>query len=391
MRWITHTLTNVNRYVTIGLFFLPFIFRWSLGSSRAFLGNLRQRPPPQSIPSKASRALNLLFVSAIVALILSFPNPNYASIRNIFEFTGSSFNSSSETILSRLRSLVKDNLSETDILLLSKLGSQSARETYLRYGADSLISCSFCTFENPFTFVIFWIARDVLVPHCLHYLVLGLATSKQLCGIEASRWRIKFVAGGLLIPVLELFYFVARKSDFVTHPEVTPFSLSDRIKTIRLISITIYDGLCAAILYLSATNRLFYKVPTDSERLDEFLGELTTSVENMRAKLRVLLLGRSTIVREKSLRDHDAAYWDTLAVDYGAVDPQKEGVPSSPSLTSFARGREGEILQSKNDDVSESMGRVSVNGQEMAISRLAAEAKDFVDEGTRGLDTALQD
>lgn len=334
--------------------------------------------------------MNLLFISAVVALIASFPNPKSASIRNIFEFTSSPFNSSSETLLTRLLARIQDEPSEAETTLISKLGSQSAREAYLRYGTDSLLSCPFCTYGNPFSFVIFWIARELLVPHCLHYLVLGLATSQHMSGDQASRWRFTFVSGAFLIPLMELSYFVARKSDFTIHPEFTPFSLNDRIKTIRLITITLYDGLCAGILYLSATNRFFYQVPSDAERLDEFLSELCTSVENMRAKLRVLLLGRSTIVREKPLRDHDAAHWDTLAVDYGALDHQNEALSSLVSPTSVNRSREGDALQSENDDDTESMGKVSVNGQEMAISRLAAEAKEFVDDGTRGLETPVQ-
>lgn len=80
-----------------------FILPRALGYYRALKVAYRTRPPPRPLPAKASRSLNVLFVSICIYLWLSLsPTDPWAKQRNVFADTKSRLNIPSELLFSRI-------------------------------------------------------------------------------------------------------------------------------------------------------------------------------------------------------------------------------------------------------------------------------------------------
>lgn len=74
----------------------------------------------------------------------------------------------------------------------------------------------------------------------------------------------------------------------------------------------IFDAACAGLIYLSATNRLFYPSVTPAEQAEQMVSAVTGSVAGAASKLHALNVAKNAIVRDEKLKAQDGKYWSAL-------------------------------------------------------------------------------
>src|SRR5579862_4258949 len=136
------------------------------------------RRPIRPVPLHVSRALNVLFITACLALLSTLP---YFQPENIFVVTQSRLQTPSEVLFTRLQTIRP--LTAQDISLKSKLVSIDSRLLYLTYGPGPLADCLFCNSDAPFSYL-YYAFPSIVIPHILHTAVLGVVTSSLLSGHE---------------------------------------------------------------------------------------------------------------------------------------------------------------------------------------------------------------
>ncbi|KAJ5176396.1 uncharacterized protein N7482_002273 [Penicillium canariense] len=259
-----------------------------------------ESPPPRPIPAGASRALNLLFASIALFLILSLPFNPHAPEPNIFSLTRSRINTPIDVVFQRLSRLRPDSLlTDADVQLRARLTSLGARKVYLTFGPDALVSCQYCSFENLNTYLLYYLPFHVLLPHLLHLLILGLATSAPFAGRESARWRMKFTLAGLALAALDVWV-------------VPPTGLYNLITLLRPLAFTVCDVICSIVVYLSSTNRFFFKPPSQADQLDQAVSAALAMLTGANNKLHAASVTRNAVVRDKALKARDDVYWRTM-------------------------------------------------------------------------------
>lgn len=212
-------------------------------------------------------------------------------------------------------------------------------------------------------------------------LVLGVATSAPFAGREASGWRNKFTLAGLALAAVDLYIVatydpVQSASPAVRAGQVPPSSLYHQITLLRPLAFTIFDGICAALMYLSATNRLvtFSASPvSQAEQIDQMVSTAVSSVSGARAKLHALSVTRNAVVRDKKLKDRDDAYWrDVVSVDAG----------QTLTVTPASVWEEEEVVRA----MSRAMAGQGQGGVDLA--KLGSSAEEYVNGITAGLENA---
>lgn len=200
---------NSHSVKSLLIFFGPVLLPRLITAYRSLRVSISSRPPPCPIPAGANRALNLLFASIALFLVLSLPFNPHAPEPNIFSLTRSRINTPIDVIFHRLSRLRPDGLlTDPDVRLREKLTSLGARKVYLTYGPDALVSCQYCSFEDLNTYLLYYMPFHILLPHLVHLLILGVATSAPFAGREAARWRTKFTLAGLALAALDIWIVV---------------------------------------------------------------------------------------------------------------------------------------------------------------------------------------
>jgi hypothetical protein len=162
--------------------------------------------------------------------------------------------------------------------------------------------------------------------------------------------------------------------------------------TLRPLSICLHDVLAAALVYLSATNRLPFLFPSQSsypstttsdpailkKRQAHLLTQSAVALQTAQAKLRAFSVARSAVVREPALKARDDEYWRAVLGMEGPGDGDGgDGV-----------GVWGE------DEVMEAVARVADEGRATAqdglgcgvdVERVGREAGIFVESVTQWL------
>ncbi|KAI5306602.1 hypothetical protein KEM56_000115 [Ascosphaera pollenicola] len=241
-----------------------------------------------------------------MALVPSLP---LGTSSNIFQLTNSGVNTSTDVLSSRLMQLRPDGLSPEDDLLIAKLRPLLGRYLYLRFGQDALLNCPFCTFEQQWSFYAYWTPVNVLLPHLIHFAVLGVATSLTVAGKEAKRWRTLAIMGGWLLLFGDLVMLVYYQPNWDRATLVPPKSVHEQLRITRMVTFTIYDAILAGLIYLSATNRLFGSKVPDSEKLEQYAFALTTGICKIRAKILAAYAARMSSNKNKRLTLHEYRYW----------------------------------------------------------------------------------
>lgn len=357
------------RFVSLAVLFGPFIVLRILNFYRL---KIAQRPTPRPVPKEASRALNILFVSFALFLFLSLPSNPFAPAPNIFELTNSALGTNNEILFDRLSVLRPAGLTAHDLVLKSTLASQDARNIYLKFGQEAFFSCPFCSVNSYLTNVLFYLPVNVLIPHLLHLLVIGLATSAPIAGRDASTWRSLLGLGGILFAAgdIALTYFYDPYDGYSLG--VQPYSLHCSLYVARFLLFTLYDGLSALLVYLTVTCRLFY---IDSSQAELIEGKLTASAAALilsKARLQALSASRNAIVQDKLLWNQEREYWDAVAS--GKRRDQKLG-----------KKRAGDVWA--DEEVARVVSKVMNGNGDIDVAKMNGDMAEHVAALTEGLES----
>ncbi|KAJ5907928.1 hypothetical protein N7495_000610 [Penicillium taxi] len=373
---------RINSVKSLLVFFAPIIIPRLINAYRSFRVVKATRPPPCHLPTAASRSLNLLFGSIVFFLILSLPFNPHAPEPNVFALTRSRINTPTDVVFQRLARLRPDSiLTDTDTLLREKLTSLGARKAYLTFGPDTVTSCQYCSFDNVNTFFLYYLPFHILLPHLLHLLILGVATSTPFGGRESARWRNKFTIAGLVLAAFDLWTVATydalqSESPAVRAGQLPPTGLYNYITLLRPLAITVSDAVFSLIIYLSATNRFFYKQTSPVDQLDQALSAALTNVNDTNSKLHALNVTRNAVVRDKALKARDDLYWQTM-VNVESPRHAGEGAP----------GHKVEVMNNiwEEEQVARALSRAMAGQGGVDLAQLGIDADNYVSSATADL------
>ena len=262
-------------------------------------------------------SLNIFFISALIALISTLP---YFSPENIFTITSSRLQTPNDVLFTRL-SLARGELTENDNTLRPKLASLDSRLLYLTYGPDVVTHCPFCISDEPFTYF-YYALPSIILPHLLHTLALGLATSSAIAGNYGNRWRSLAAMASILLAISDCYLFGSYdwKANARAHRPEEYSHFYWRMRVFRGICIAVADAFLAGLLWLSSTNRMFVIPPSAAERMETAMRVL----ENARGKLSAVGVVRNAIVRDEGLRRKTEAYWRKEGEITGQIMAERE-------------------------------------------------------------------
>ncbi|KAK2753928.1 hypothetical protein FQN54_007287 [Arachnomyces sp. PD_36] len=370
---------------TLGIFFAPILIPKAIAFYRSFRNSIKQRPPPRPLPDLPGRAITILFATCSVFLFLSIGLPSIWPHYNIFSLTSSRLTTSTELLFRRLDGMFSGRYSPE---LKAKLVTPIARKIYLRFGPDTLLSCSFCSLENPNTFLLYHLPFHVFLPHLVHLFIVGVITSAPVVGEQTSGWRNKFVlvAGGLAL--LDTYYSATiDPTASVKGTNRPPWSLYATATTTRFLAFTLADAIFASLIYVSATNRFFYVPPTAAEQAEAAASTAASTLSAVLGKLRTVGLTRHAVVRDRTLKARDDGYWRTIAEMEKSAMQRREGgeeggVPARPPGSVW---EEREVV----DAIAKVMqGRGEGGGVDFA--QVGVEAEEHVSGATAGLDVGVE-
>ena len=291
---------------TLLIVFGPFLFPRLINlfnTSRAAGRSVPVRPAPK----KVQRALNLLFLSTVVCLVLSLPQ---FAPENIFLKTQSRLQIESNVLFTRLRLLRP--LTDDDERLGEKFAASGTNKLlYLAFGPDSVLNCSWCTTPNGASdtknYLLYSLPK-MLNPHTAHLAVLGLTTS-SLVGPEGSRFRIHATIAGLALLISETWYLATY--DITQNKRAKVLGELDfvhwRMRVLRYVSFALVDAALGVVLWLTSTNRWLAKPESIAQRLES----TTRTAEETLHKLRALGLLNNAVYRDPGLRGVKDEYWKT--------------------------------------------------------------------------------
>ncbi|KAA8649199.1 hypothetical protein EYZ11_003769 [Aspergillus tanneri] len=369
------------------IFFAPILIPRAINFYRSLRVAVSTRPQPRTLPPSAGRALNVLFFATLFFILLSLPFNPHAPGESVFTLTQSRINTPTDVLFNRLARFRPGNtLTESDILLRSKFTSLGARKVYLRFGPDVLTGCQFCTLDNVKTYLLYYLPFYTLLPHLFHMVIVGLVTSAPFAGREAARWRNKFTVAGLALAVIDL-YIVCTRDPVQSAPASVragtqpPSSLYHQITLLRPLVFAIFDGLCACLIYVTATHRFFFMPPSQADQIEQLVSNSLSALSGASSKLHAMSVTRNAVVRDKVLKDRDDAYWRTVvSMSAGRPSSTRVGDDDSPSASTTSIWEEEEVVRAM------SQAMAGEGGVDMA--KLGISATDYVNGVTAGLDDA---
>ncbi|WPG98381.1 Hypothetical protein R9X50_00117100 [Acrodontium crateriforme] len=285
--------------VFFGPLLLPRILTW--------IRSVRNRPKSQikPLPLQTKYALAVLFTSALIAFISTFP---IFAPANIFLQTQSRLQTSTGVLMARLAAL--QPLSSTDERLRVVLDSGlDARLLYLQFGPRVVTECPFVQPGDPDAarIFLFYALPSLLAPHVVHLFVLGAVTSPLLSGREAASWRTLATIAGLLLAAAEV-YSLATHDSRLNARSTRWTDLAFPFWTLRVwrgMGIAGLDAVLGWVIFLQSTNRAFVAPRTPSERV----AESVRALEALLGKTRGLGVVRNGTVRDRVVRGVVERYW----------------------------------------------------------------------------------
>lgn len=367
------------------IFFAPILIPRAINYYRSLRVALASRPQPRPLPASAGRALNVLFFATLLFLLLSLPFNPHAPGESIFTLTRSRINTSTDVLFSRLARYRPGNaLTDADILLRSKFTSVGARKVYLRFGPEALTGCQFCSLDNMNTYLLYYLPFNTLLPHLLHMVIVGVVTSAPFAGREAASWRNKFTVAGLALAAIDL-YVVCTRDPVQSAPASIragihpPSSLYHQITLLRPLAFAIFDGICALLIYVTATNRFFFAPPSQADQVDQLVSNSLSALTGASAKLHATSVTRNAVVRDKVLKDRDDGYWRTVVETQ--ADPGRISTGDS-SVDPSSIWEEEEVVRA----MSQAMG----GHGDVDMAKLGVSAAEYVNGVTVGLDSSAE-
>lgn len=171
---------------------------------------------------------------------------------------------------------------------------------------------------------LYYALPSLAVPHILHLLALGLATSSLVAGKYGNKWRTMAAGIGVGVAAFEVYAYLTYDWQ-VNKRAVQPSEyilFYWRMRTVRGIGMCIADAIMASLLYLSSTNRMFVTPPSVAERTEVALETL----EHARGKINILGIVRNSVARDEGLRRRTEAYWVREGKVMGEVMDEREVV-----------------------------------------------------------------
>lgn len=265
-------------------------------------------------------ALNILFVFAVLALISSLPT---FYPENIFTVTSSRIQTPNDVLFTRLAALRPQGFTtELDDTLRPRLASIDSRCLYLTYGPDVLANCPFCSSDDARSYF-YYALPTLLLPHLLHLIVLGLATS-TVSGYEGNRWRTQAAIIGAVLALGDCYVVGAR--DWKANARTVRAEDLDhfywRMRTIRGLILALVDAGFAGLLWATSTNRLLAVPPAPAERIES----VAKVLESVRGRLSAVGIVRNAVVRDEALRKKTELYWKKEGEVMGEVMDEREVV-----------------------------------------------------------------
>lgn len=245
--------------------------------------------------------MNVLFAFGVITLVSTLP---YFTPSNIFHATDSGIRTSNDVLFARLGALRP--LTPQEEALRGRLESGYKRQVYLHLGPAVVANCSFCTVKEMSSFFYFALPT-IILPHVVHLIVLGFATSRYFSGAEAARWRNAATVVGVVLVSGELYwtqtYDISKNKATFRADELDFFYWRRRL--ITRLSFAVADAALGYLLYLTSTNRLWAQPPSLASRIEAD----TRVLEVVAQKLGMVGHIRNAMYRDRSLRGKVEHYW----------------------------------------------------------------------------------
>lgn len=259
--------------------------------------------PIRTVPPPVSRALGILFVVSLVALISTFP---MFSTENLFIKAQSRIQIPVDVLFTRINAIRPQGLTALDNRLREKLISLESKLLYLKFGPDALANCLFCAAKDPTSYV-YYALPSILAPHIFNVIVLALVTSGLFVGSEGAVWRRFVTLSAVVMASVDLWFLT--QYDHQLNAKATRVEDLDmffwKSRMYRCVGIAGLDALLGWLMYLSSTNRAFAIPVSPAERLES----TTRVLDSVRSKLAATAVVRNTINRDEGLRSRTQAYW----------------------------------------------------------------------------------
>ncbi|KAI0391019.1 hypothetical protein F5Y17DRAFT_442200 [Xylariaceae sp. FL0594] len=285
------------------IFFGPILLPKAIGYYRQLRASSQASSQPvRPLPLSSVRAVSMLCSIALTFFALSLP---FFAPENVFAVTNSRLQIPTEVLFNRLASIRP--LTASDGALRHKFVNLESRLLYLQFGPDVLASCPFCLSEEPKTYL-YYALPSIAAPHLLNLVVLSLATSATVAGKEAAAWRSSAAVSAAALAALDVYatstYNHGANARATRLSELDMFFWSSR--ALRLVALAVLDLAVAALIYVSATNRLFASPPDPAARVEAVTRNLLAVTKS---RLSAVGIVKNTSLRDEGLRDRTSAYW----------------------------------------------------------------------------------
>ncbi|KAI1149171.1 CHD5-like protein-domain-containing protein [Nemania diffusa] len=287
------------------IFFGPILLPKAIGYYQSLRASSKAANQPiRPLPASGVRALSILCTISLVLLILALPP---FAPENLFRLTSSRLQIPTDVLFNRLTSLRPNNaLTQSDGALRARFVNLESRLLYLQYGPDVLASCPFCISDEPKTYL-YYALPALAAPHLLNLIALSLATSGAVAGPEAARWRRTAAMASAVVAGLDAWsvstYNYGANARAARLVDLEMFFWTAR--ALRLAALGLLDLGVAALIYVSATNRLFAAPPDAAARVDAVTRQLLAT----KSRLSAVGIVKNTSLRDEDLRARTAAYW----------------------------------------------------------------------------------
>lgn len=130
------------------------------------------------------------------------------------------------------------------------------------------------------------------------------------------------------------------------------------MRTFRSLAIALTSALLAALLWASATNRIFTVPPTAAERMEASLKTL----DGARGRLSATAIVRNAVARDEGLRRRGEGYWRREGVVMGEVMGEREVVEGLRGALESGRVGIGRVEEDARRYVEGIMGGLGGDG-----------------------------
>lgn len=298
---INPTMVSWSTVQTLLVLFGPILYT----RGKAFYQSTKSRGPPQPLPKASRRLLNVLFVTALIALASTF---EYFTPENIFTLTDSRLLQTPTDVLFNRVSHIRE-LTPSDEILRRRLSSKEGRLLYATYGPGPLSECAWCKVDDPNTFF-FYALPMMALPHLLHIAVIGIVTS-SFFSRHGAIWRTQATIAGVALFLGEI-YTVGISTSAHTLNTIAKTQQETKwthwsLFLYRGVFMAALDGILGYFVFLSGTGR--WTLGLEGVRIEERLETLTKSIEIVASRLHADNLLRQTILRDKTLRERMVDHW----------------------------------------------------------------------------------